>query len=320
MPTPRRHASSDSLHSASSPPGSPLSPLAPSPPSPSPSTISKRSSTGSLRSPVARRNPAEPTLLELMARASGEGDDDDAPPLLLRPSRRDAHDERRRSWEIDPPESAELHPPLYGRPGPSPSPDIFATLLSPLLSLSRPPTPPASPPTAFKFLPATVDRSASSLPAHFPPRTPSDPAPTVESQGFALYISSLVAWVAFLVWGLCPDETLDWIGIEWYPSREWALLFPAWTIMLAAFVYFSYIALNIFITPPLDSVHTLTDTQAYILPLPSSSTLRNAPHPLLTHSVLLPADAVPTLHDLPIGLVNRVVYGDYRRRRPRNRE
>ncbi|KAL8277342.1 hypothetical protein RQP46_010295 [Phenoliferia psychrophenolica] len=249
MPTPRRHASSDSLHSASSPPGSPLSPLAPSPPSPSPSTISKRSSTGSLRSPVARRNPAEPTLLELMARASGEGDDDDAPPLLLRPSRRDAHDERRRSWEIDPPEN---------------------------------------------------------------------PAPTVESQGFVLYISSLVAWVAFLVWGLCPDETLDWIGIEWYPSREWALLFPAWTIMLAAFVYFSYIALNIFITPPLDSVHTLTDTQAYIIPLPSSSTADNAPHPLLTHSVLLPADAVPTLHDLPIGLVNRVVYGDYRRRKVRD--
>ena len=28
--------------------------------------------------------------------------------------------------------------------------------------------------------------------------------------------------------------------------------------MLAAFVYSSYIALNIFITPPLDSLHTLT--------------------------------------------------------------
>lgn len=97
----------------------------------------------------------------------------------------------------------------------------------------------------------------------------------MESQGFVLYLSSLVAWIAFLVWGLCPDEVLEWMGVLWYPSRcvrspfvwvgadsstdrEWALLFPAWTIMLAAFVYFSYIALNICITPALDSLHTLT--------------------------------------------------------------
>ena len=40
--------------------------------------------------------------------------------------------------------------------------------------------------------------------------------------------------------------------------REWALLVPAWTVMLAALVYASYIALNVFITPPLDSLHTLT--------------------------------------------------------------
>lgn len=30
------------------------------------------------------------------------------------------------SWSDDPPQSAVLHPPLYGRPGPTPSPDIFA--------------------------------------------------------------------------------------------------------------------------------------------------------------------------------------------------
>lgn len=166
----------------------------------------------------------------------------------------------------------------------------------------------------------------------------------MESQGFVLYLSSLVAWIAFLVWGLCPDELLEWMGVMWYPSRcvrilgrkegklirltrEWALLFPAWTIMLAAFVYFSYIALNIFITPALDSLHTLTgshasptagrrelttfaDTQAYILE-PGNGI---GPHPLLVNSVMLPHDSVPPLHDLPIGLVNRVAFGDFRRK------
>lgn len=130
-------------------------------------------------------------------------------------------------------------------------------------------------------------------------------------------------------------------------DREWALLVPAWTIMLAFFVYFSYIALNIFITPALDSLHTLTgstlssikliklepsltllslfaqrqrqrqkiDTQAFILnPVYDP---RKEPHPLLANSLLLPSDAVPSLHDLPIGLVNRVVFGDFRKRRRR---
>ncbi|ORY92781.1 PIG-P-domain-containing protein, partial [Leucosporidium creatinivorum] len=145
-------------------------------------------------------------------------------------------------------------------------------------------------------------------------RASSDPAPTVESQGFVLYLGSLVAWIIFLVWSLCTDDWLQWMGIEWYPSREWALLVPAWTIMLAALVYFSYIALNIFITPSLDSLHTLTDHNAYLLPFPAPAEGDETPHPLLANSVCLPEDAVPPLHDLPIGLVNRVVFGDYRRK------
>jgi hypothetical protein len=57
------------------------------------------------------------------------------------------------------------------------------------------------------------------------------------------------------------------------------------------------------------------DTQAFILnPVYDP---RKEPHPLLANSLLLPSDAVPSLHDLPIGLVNRVVFGDFRKRRRR---
>lgn len=114
------------------------------------------------------------------------------------------------------------------------------TLLQPLLvSLSRPSSRPASPsrspppgsPIVNRFLPAInqdyltasssipADRSSSSLPAHFPPRTSNDPGPTVESQGFVLYVGSLVAWFGYLVWSLCKDEWLEAMGIAWYPSR-----------------------------------------------------------------------------------------------------
>ncbi|KAI5478022.1 phosphatidylinositol N-acetylglucosaminyltransferase subunit P [Pseudohyphozyma bogoriensis] len=259
----------------------------------------KRSSQTELRVPVPTRVRQEPTLLELMraeeereasagTSASGSGssertkvDMEDVMLDLLSPRMPSTMEKRgyRRSWsEENPPKSAVLYPPLYGRPGPSPSPDIFATLLSPLLSLSRPPSPAVTPPTTQPSSPVLPkktlakpsplsaadaepsDRSSSSLPAHFPPRTPSDPGPTVESQGFVLYLGSLVSYIAFLVWSLLPDEWLEGMGVLWFPSREWALLVPAWTIMLAFFIYFSYIALNIFITPSLDSLHTLTGT------------------------------------------------------------
>lgn len=118
--------------------------------------------------------------------------------------------------------------------------------------------------------------------------------------------------------------------------------------MLAAFVYFSYIAINLFNTPSLDSLETLTgssphflpririkrnpDPQAYIFdptchPSSSSSSaissnsstssrLHNQIHPLLLNSLYLPSDGVPALHDLPLGFVNRVVFGDHRRSVP----
>lgn len=58
------------------------------------------------------------------------------------------------------------------------------------------------------------------------------------------------------------------------------------------------------------------DKQAYILEQSEATFERKSErryHPLITNSILLPLDAVPVLHDLPIGLINRVVLGDYRK-------
>ncbi|CEQ39143.1 SPOSA6832_00639 [Sporobolomyces salmonicolor] len=156
------------------------------------------------------------------------------------------------------PPSAVFLPPHYGRPGRPSSPDVFgrcvyevnllSTLLRPVIqSLSRPGSPsqprsspstqpsalpgPSAPlsathadaPTLFVD-PPSPERSHTSLPAQFPPREPTDPAPTVESQGFVLYIGSLVAYVVFLVWAFVPEEWLEWTGVEWYPMRR-VLLF-----------------------------------------------------------------------------------------------
>ncbi|BGP32049.1 hypothetical protein JCM10296v2_003828 [Rhodotorula toruloides] len=224
------------------------------------------------------------------------------------------------------PQNDLLLPPHYGRPNRPSSPDVLAALLRPVLqSLSRPSSPALSPVVPGTPAPSSptkshsvtspllseppADRSASSLPAQFPPREPTDPAPTVESQGFVLYIGSHVAYFAYLVWAFLPEPWLEAIGIEWYPSRDWALLVPAWIVMLVAFVYISYFLLNMHNTPPLTSLSLLDDPQAFVTPPPRppapSKGAPRPPTPLWAHAVLAEEDAIPPLYDLPIGVVNR---------------
>ncbi|GAA5989472.1 hypothetical protein JCM10908_000489 [Rhodotorula pacifica] len=225
-----------------------------------------------------------------------------------------------------------LLPPHYGRPLRPSSPDAFAALFRPVLrSLSRPASPSISPThsrsptsshqranhpprTTSSLTSAPIDRSSSSLPAQFPPREPTDPAPTVESQGFVLYIGSLVAYGVYLVWAFWPEKWLVAIGIEWYPSRDWALLVPAWVVMLVAFVYISYFLLTMYSTPSLSLPEPYDDPKAYIPPparppfgaTPKDRSAR-APTPLWAHAVLLPEEAIPPLYDLPVEVVERVL-------------
>ncbi|GAA5960052.1 hypothetical protein JCM3765_006148 [Sporobolomyces pararoseus] len=222
-----------------------------------------------------------------------------------------------------------LLPPQYGRPARPSSPDVFNALFHPVLrSLSRP-----SSPAARRSLEGTSSlldnspiseqqRATSSLPSHFPPRNPTDPAPTVESQGFVLYISSLLLYVLYLFWSFLPDRYLEKAGIEWYPSREWALLIPSWLTMTVLYVYLGYIFLNMSNTVSLEeTVASLDDPKAFVPPpLAPSSLLESSNLPassevdtitisrLYVDSILLPPEAIPPLYDLPLDVVNRVLY------------
>ncbi|GAA5824054.1 hypothetical protein JCM11251_001502 [Rhodosporidiobolus azoricus] len=210
-----------------------------------------------------------------------------------------------------------LLPPHYGRPSRPSSPDVLATLLRPVLaSLTRPSSPlaspgPSSPTSSSPFLQsaAPAQPAASSLPAHFPPREATDPAPTVESQGFVLYIGSLVAFFAYLVWAVLPGYWLEAVGIEWYPSQEWALLVPAWVVMLVVFTYSSYFFLNMSNTPPLSSLSIFGSRSKGFISPPPPPLLPDGtygPEPIFAHSVLWDEDAIPPLYDLPVEWVNRV--------------
>ncbi|KDQ58662.1 hypothetical protein JAAARDRAFT_128781 [Jaapia argillacea MUCL 33604] len=148
-----------------------------------------------------------------------------------------------------------------------------------------PPTSPTSPLAQYPPLPPLQNKSL---------------AP--EFYGFATLISTYLLFVVYLLWALLPDEWIVWLGVEWYPSREWSLLIPAYTIVVILLTYFTYFALAIRATPAFNDLSTMIGE----LTLVSSNLDATKPHQYLSH--LQKDGAMREMHDVPIGLVNRILY------------
>lgn len=163
--------------------------------------------------------------------------------------------------------------------------------------------PPTSPPVAASVTTTSrrrgsiVDSVATALSSQWPPPETRSRAP--EFYGFVAWCSTYILLVVYLLWAILPDEWIIHLGVTWYPNREWAILVPAWTVMAVLFTYFVYLMLALAGTPGLDEMHSITDDYAIY------------PKPGLARNVYLEStkpNAVPELYDIPIGVVNRVLY------------
>ncbi|KAG7094255.1 hypothetical protein E1B28_007859 [Marasmius oreades] len=144
---------------------------------------------------------------------------------------------------------------------------------------------------------------STATPYHATPRDNRSRAP--EFYGFVAWASTSFLFVVYLLWALLPDEYILWLGIDWYPNREWALLLPAYSIVLVLLTYWVYISLTIYGTPPFDSISTIIDSRSQYPPHQPTGNGQSSGSGYLmyTHS-----NAKPDLYDIPIGLVNRVLY------------
>ncbi|THH01495.1 hypothetical protein EW145_g6898 [Phellinidium pouzarii] len=86
-----------------------------------------------------------------------------------------------------------------------------------------------------------------------------------EFYGFVAWTSTYALFVLYVLWALFPDEWITRLGIEWYPSREWAILLPAYSVILILLTYFTYWALALYGTPSLGDMCTIIGG----VPLPS---------------------------------------------------
>lgn len=116
-----------------------------------------------------------------------------------------------------------------------------------------------------------------------------------EFYGFVAWSSTAIGFCLYVLWALVPDRYILWVGINWYPNREWALLLPAWSVILVITTYIVYSSLAIAATPSFSEMRAITDDRAYF---PSDG--EDNPYFSSTQS--------PELYDIPIGVVNRVLY------------
>lgn len=129
-----------------------------------------------------------------------------------------------------------------------------------------------------------------------------------EFYGFVAWLITLLVYFSYALWAFLPDWVIRAAGITWYPAREWAVLLPAWSVILFLTAYFVYIALAIYATPVLSRMSTVTDPRAHY-----ARNHRRADQNTGERDWYLQCadeNAVPAPYDMPLALVNRVLFKD----------
>ncbi|KAF9529932.1 PIG-P-domain-containing protein [Crepidotus variabilis] len=143
---------------------------------------------------------------------------------------------------------------------------------------------------------------SSTAPIPWPPQSEERRSRASEFYGFVAWTSTYLLFVLYVLWAVLPDEWIRRTGVTWYPNREWALLVPAWSIVVVISTYIAYSAIALRATPAFHEMSSVADSR---VALPSEDdTLRN-PYFKSAHR-----NSIPELYDIPIGVVNSVLYHD----------
>ncbi|EPX74727.1 pig-P subunit [Schizosaccharomyces octosporus yFS286] len=89
--------------------------------------------------------------------------------------------------------------------------------------------------------------------------------PTYEYYGFVLYLVSMVAFGLFICWAILPASAVNYLEIQSYLSRWWALAIPSWILVLIIYIHVALTAYNTeVLTRPLNSLEYLVDQYSQV--------------------------------------------------------
>lgn len=126
-------------------------------------------------------------------------------------------------------------------------------------------------------------------------------AKPAEVYGFVGSISTVVATVLFFAWAYLPESWLYSMGVTYYPSRYWAVAFPAYTMMSIIFICVVYTSLNYIATIPPNSWNSLCDE------------FTRAPVNFCANGSLQNERPIDPISDVPITEVNLLLFGSSQR-------
>jgi hypothetical protein len=109
-----------------------------------------------------------------------------------------------------------------------------------------------------------------------------------------------VSFVAYLAWAFIPDDALESLGVYYYPDKYWALAVPVWLFALGLYAAWAYEGVNLL------SVRA-EDDEDLIAEVGGSIPVRK-PTDAREETDADPPGSVPSIHDVPLEEVSRVLY------------
>lgn len=110
-----------------------------------------------------------------------------------------------------------------------------------------------------------------------------------------------MSFVAYLFWAFIPDETLESLGVHYYPDKYWALAVPVWLFALGLYVAWAYEGVNLLSVRAEDDEDLIAEVGGSIpARAPNDEKARGGDAD--------PPGSVPSIHDVPLEEVSRVLY------------
>lgn len=122
-------------------------------------------------------------------------------------------------------------------------------------------------------------------------------ANSAEVFGFVGYLTTIVAYIIYIIWAFVPSDVLRCIGVTYYPSKEWAIIVPTWLCMAVVFSYWVYESLNMKSVPSRSSMETIQDKHT------KTASPRDACFPGMPGNV-------PPLVDIPADITSRLLFAN----------
>ncbi len=113
-----------------------------------------------------------------------------------------------------------------------------------------------------------------------------------EVYGFIFLIVSSLFPLVWIVWAFLPDEYFHSVGVTYFPSKWWAVAVPTYLSTLFMMSTVVIFGLNLMNTKSLEDPRIVCDSSTAVREWPDGDGFD-----------------IPSAHDLPIELVNRLMYG-----------